>query len=245
MIYVKRAEDIERMKVACRTTRDVLNLIEENIKAGMKTKDLDKIAFDYITRCGAKPSFLGYGGFPGTTCISIDEQVVHGFPSDRVIKEGEIVSVDVGAFINGFHGDAARSFYVGSIDPEKKRLIEVTKQCFFEGIKGICVGSAIGDIGYQVQTYAESNGFSVVREMVGHGVGKNLHEDPQVPNYGRKGTGVRLREGMTLAIEPMINMGTADVIIDGWKCVTRDGKPSAHYENTVVITSNGVEILTL
>ena len=245
MIYVKRAEDIERMKVACRITRDVLNLIEENIKAGMKTKDLDKIAFDYITRCGAKPSFLGYGGFPGTTCISIDEQVVHGFPSDRVIKEGEIVSVDVGAFINGFHGDAARSFYVGSIDPEKKRLIEVTKQCFFEGIKGICVGSAIGDIGYQVQTYAESNGFSVVREMVGHGVGKNLHEDPQVPNYGRKGTGVRLREGMTLAIEPMINMGGYQVDIDGWKCVTRDGKPSAHYENTIVITANGVEILTI
>ena len=245
MIYVKRAEDIERMKVACRITRDVLNLIEENIKAGMKTKDLDKIAFDYITRCGAKPSFLGYGGFPGTTCISIDEQVVHGFPSDRVIKEGEIVSVDVGAFINGFHGDAARSFYVGSIDPEKKRLIEVTKQCFFEGIKGICVGSALGDIGAQVQAHAERNGFSVVRDMVGHGIGRQMHEDPSVPNYGRRGTGVRLRRNMTLAVEPMINMGRHEVLIDGLNCVTKDGKPSAHYENTILIGDNGVEILTL
>ncbi|MBR4419357.1 MAG: type I methionyl aminopeptidase, partial [Clostridia bacterium] len=163
----------------------------------------------------------------------------------RVIEEGQIVSVDTGAFKNGFNGDAARSFFVGNIDPEKKRLIEVTKQCFFEGIKDICVGSAIGDIGYQVQTYAESNGFSVVREMTGHGIGRRLHEEPEVRNYGRKGTGIRLREGMTLAIEPMINMGTHEVIIDGLSCVTKDGKPSAHYENTVVITNNGVEILTL
>lgn len=246
MIYVKNAEELERMKVACRITRDVLNLLEEKLRAGMTTKDLDKIAYDYIISCGAKPNFLGYGGFPGTICASIDDEVVHGIPSSsRVIEEGQIVSIDVGACINGFNGDAARSFYVGSIDPEKKRLIEVTKQCFFEGIKGICVGSAIGDIGYQVQTYAESNGFSVVREMVGHGIGRKMHEDPQVPNFGRRGTGIRLREGMTIAIEPMINMGVKDVIIDGWKCVTADGKPSAHYENTVAITANGVEILTL
>ncbi len=245
MITIKNKEELEKMRVACRITRDALDLIGERLREGMTTKELDKIAYDYITGCGARPNFLGLYGFPGSVCVSIDEQVVHGIPSNRVIKEGEIVSVDCGAFINGYNGDAARSFYVGKIDPEKKRLIEVTKQCFFEGIKGICVGSAIGDIGYQVQTYAESNGFSVVREMVGHGIGKRLHEDPEVPNFGRKGTGIRLREGMTIAVEPMINMGVCEVDIDGWKCVTRDGKPSAHYENTIAITANGVEILTL
>lgn len=246
MIYVKNSEEIKRMKVACQIARDTLNLIEEKIRIGMTTKELDKIAYDYITSCGAKPNFLGLYGFPATCCISIDEEVVHGIPSaSRVIEEGQIVSVDLGAFKDGFNSDAARSFYVGNIDPEKKRLIEVTKQSFFEGIKDICVGSAIGDIGYQVQTYAESNGFSVVRDMTGHGIGRKLHEEPEVRNYGRQGTGIRLREGMTLAIEPMINMGTHEVIIDGWKCVTRDGKPSAHYENTVLITANGVEILTL
>lgn len=245
MITIKSAEELKRMREACQITRDVLNLLEEKIRVGITTKELDKIAYDYITSCGAKPGFLGLYGFPGSICVSIDEEVVHGFPSDRVVKEGQIVSIDVGAFKNGFNGDAARSFYVGSITPEKKKLVEVTKQCFFEGIKDICVGSAIGDIGYQVQTYAESNGFSVVRAMTGHGIGRNLHEDPEVRNYGKKGTGVRLREGMTIAIEPMINMGTHEVIIDGWKCVTRDGKPSAHYENTVAITANGVEILTL
>lgn len=246
MITIKNEEELERMRVACRITKDTLDLIGERLREGMTTKELDKIAYDYITSCGARPNFLGLYGFPGSVCVSIDEQVVHGIPSEnRVIKEGEIVSVDCGAFINGYNGDAARSFYVGKIDPEKKRLIEVTKQCFFEGIKGICVGSAIGDIGYQVQTYAESNGFSVVREMVGHGIGRKLHEEPEVPNFGRKGTGIRLREGMTLAVEPMINMGVKEVDIDGWKCVTRDGKPSAHYENTIAITANGVEILTL
>ena len=233
------------MRKACVVTRDVLLLLEEKIRAGMTTRDLDRIAFDYITSCGAKPSFLGLYGFPATCCISIDEEVVHGIPGDRIIEEGQIVSVDVGAFLNGFNGDAARSFYVGDISAEKKKLIDVTKECFFEGIKGICIGSAIGDIGAQVQAHAESNGFSVVRDMVGHGVGRQLHEDPSVPNYGRRGTGVRLKRNMTIAIEPMINMGGYEVDIDGWKCVTRDGKPSAHYENTVVIGDNGVEILTL
>ena len=245
MIHVKTDKEIELMRVACKITGDTLKLLEEKIKPGMTTRELDKIAYDYIVSCGAKPSFLGLYGFPATTCISIDEEVVHGVPSDRVIEEDMIVSVDVGAYINGFHGDAARSFFAGSISPEKKRLIDVTRECFFEGIKGICVGSALGDIGAQVQAHAEKNGYSVVRDMVGHGIGKNLHEDPQVPNYGRKGTGIRLKRNMTLAIEPMINMGDYRVEIDGWKCVTVDGKPSAHYENTVVITDNGVEILTL
>ena len=245
MIIVKKDSEIELMREPCSIVRDALLLAEEKIEAGMTTSALNKIIHDYIISSGAKPSFLGYGGFPAATCISIDEQVVHGFPSNRVIKEGEIVSVDVGAFKNGFHGDAARSFYVGKIDPMRKKLIDVTRECFFKGIEGICIGSPLGDIGSQVQQHAEANGFSVVRDMVGHGVGRHLHEDPQVPNYGRKGTGVRLKRNMTLAIEPMINMGTWQVVIDGWKCVTLDGKPSAHYENTVVITDNGVEILTL
>ena len=245
MIIIKTDNEIELMKEPCKIVRDALLLAEDKIKAGMTTGELNKIVHDYIISSGAKPSFLGYGGFPAATCISIDEQVVHGFPSNRIIKEGEIVSVDVGAYKNGFHGDAARSLYVGEIDSEKKRLVDVTKECFFKGIEGICIGSPLGDIGAQIQSYAESNGFSVVRDMVGHGVGKHLHEDPQVPNYGRKGTGVRLKRNMTLAVEPMINMGTYKVDIDGWKCVTQDGKPSAHYENTIVITDNGVEILTL
>ena len=245
MIHVKTDKEIELMKVACRITGDTLKLLEEKIKPGMTTKELDKIAYDYIVSCGAKPSFLGLYGFPATTCISIDEEVVHGVPSNRVIEEDMIVSVDVGAFINGFHGDAARSFYVGSISPEKKRLIDVTKECFFEGIKGICVGSALGDIGAQIQAHAERNGYSVVRDMVGHGIGREMHEDPSVPNYGRRGTGVRLKRNTTLAVEPMINMGGHEVLINGLDCVTKDGLPSAHYENTILIGDNGVEILTL
>lgn len=245
MIYVKTDKEIGLMKEACKITGDVLKLLEDKIKVGMTTKDLDKIAYDYIVSCGAKPSFLGLYGFPATTCISIDEEVVHGVPSDRVIEENMIVSVDVGAYINGFHGDAARSFYVGSISLEKKKLIDVTKECFFEGIKGICVGSALGDIGAQVQAHAEKNGFSVVRDMVGHGIGRHMHEDPSVPNYGKRGTGVRLKRNMTLAVEPMINMGRHEVLINGLNCVTKDGLPSAHYENTILIGDNGVEILTL
>ena len=244
MIYVKNKSEIDQMRKACQIVADVLKIMEDNVKIGVKTSYLDKLAYDYIVGCGAKPSFLGYGGFPSTICCSIDEQVVHGFPSERVLKEGEIVSIDVGAY-NGFHGDAARTFLVGNVSPEKKKLVEVTKECFFKGIEGICSGSFLGDIGGAIQEYAESFGYSVVREMVGHGVGRNLHEDPSVPNYGRKRTGVRLRRGMTLAIEPMINMGGHQVNINGWECVTRDGLPSAHYENTVLITDDGVEILTL
>lgn len=245
MIYIKSDEELNLMREPCKIVRDVLLLAEDSIKVGMTTRELDKILHDYIVSCGAKPSFLGLYGFPCATCISIDEEVVHGIPSDRVIKEGQIVSVDVGACINGFHGDGARSLYVGNISPEKKKLIEVTKESFFKGIEGICIGSPLGDIGYQVQSYAEANGFSVVRQMVGHGIGREVHEDPSVPNYGRKGTGIRLKKNMTLAIEPMINMGTHKINIDGWSCVTADKMPSAHYENTVVITDNGVEILTL
>lgn len=245
MIRIKTDEEIKLMRKACAITGDALKVAEENLKAGMTTKELDAIIHDYIVSRGARPTFLGLYGFPASACISIDEEVVHGIPSDRVIEEGQIVSVDLGAFIDGFTGDAARSFFVGNVDPEKKRLIKVTEECFFEGIKGICIGSALGDIGAQVQEHAEKNGFSVVRDMVGHGVGKELHEDPSVPNFGKRGTGIRLKRNMTLAIEPMINMGGYEIEINGWKCVTKDGKPSAHYENTVVIGDNGVEILTL
>ena len=245
MIYVKSDNELELMREPCKIVRDVLLLAEDRLQAGMTTGELNKILHDYIISSNAKPSFLGKYGFPASACISIDNEVVHGVPGNRVIKEGEIVSIDVGAFKNGFHGDGARSLYVGKISPEKKKLIDVTKESFFKGIEGICIGSALGDIGYQIQTYVEQNGFSVVRDMVGHGIGRQLHEDPQVPNYGRKGAGVRLRRNMTLAIEPMVNMGSHHVIVDGLNCVTRDGLPSAHYENTVVITDNGVEILTV
>ncbi len=245
MITIKSEKEINLMREAGKVLRDTLLLLEDRIQLGMTTKELDKIAHDYILSCGAKPSFLGLYGFPAATCISIDDEVVHGFPSDRVIKEDMIVKVDVGVCLNGYHSDAARSFYVGNISPEKKRLIDVTKECFFKGIEGICVGSTIGDIGSQVQAHAEANGFSVVRDMVGHGIGKKVHEDPSVPNFGRSGTGVRIRKGMTLAVEPMINMGDWRVDLNGWSCKTKDGLPSAHYENTIAFTDDGVEILTL
>ncbi len=244
MITVKSQKEIELMREPCAIVRDVLKLLEEKIEVGMPTKELDRIAYEYITKSGAEPSFLGYGGFPASICVSIDKQVVHGFPSDRTIKEGEIISVDVGAYKNGFHGDAARSFMLGE-NFEKQRLIDVTKESFFKGIENISAGSALGTIGYQVQSFVESNGYNVVREMVGHGIGRNLHEDPNVPNYGKRGVGIRLKSGMTLAVEPMVNMGTHKVILEGWRCDTADGKPSAHYENTILIKADGVEIMTL
>lgn len=248
MIKIKTPEQIELMRESGRLTKNVLDLIGKSIKAGMTTKDLDKIAYDYIKSCGATPSFLGYNGFPASICASIDEMVVHGIPSDKVvIKEGQLVSIDVGVIYNGWQGDAARTFAVGEVSDEKKKLLKVTEECFFKAIEHIKDGTPLGDVGYYVQSHAESNGFSVVRALVGHGIGQDMHEDPSVPNYGKKGTGIRLKKGMTLAIEPMINAGVyqVDFLSDGWSVVTRDRKPSAHYENTIAITDNGVEILTL
>ena len=245
MIYLKTPDEIKKMKRSCQIIGDMLRMLEDKIYIGMPTRELDRLAYEYITARGEKPNFLGYHGFPGTICVSIDEQVVHGFPSDRRLKEGEIVSIDTGCVLDGYHADAARTFIVGNTTEEKKRLVEVTKECFFKGVEAIRIGGALGDIGHAIQTHAESNGYSVVRDMVGHGIGRSLHEDPQVPNYGKKGVGVRIRPGMTLAIEPMINMGEYKVVLDGWDCYTADYKPSAHYENTVAITENGVEILTL
>ncbi len=248
MITVKTDAEIALMRESGKLTKNVLDLIGQKIKAGMTTKDLDKIAYDYITSCGAYPSFLGYSGYPASICASVDEMVVHGIPSeDVVIKDGQIVSVDVGVIYNGWQGDAARTFMVGNVSEEKKRLVKVTEECFFKAIENLRDGSPLGNIGYQVQTHAEANGFSVVRALVGHGIGQEMHEDPSVPNYGKKGTGIRLKKGMTIAIEPMINAGVYQVefLSDGWGVVTKDRRPSAHYENTVAITENGVEILTL
>ncbi len=248
MITIKTPAEIEKMREAGRLTKNVLDLIERSIREGMTTKDLDKIAYDYIKSCGATPSFLGYSGYPASICTSIDEMVVHGIPSkDVVIKSGQIVSVDVGVIYNGWQGDAARTFMVGEVSEEKKKLVEVTKQCFFNAVEHLRDGTPLGDIGYYVQSHAEANGFSVVRALVGHGIGREMHEDPSVPNYGKKGTGIRLKSGMTIAIEPMINAGVyqVDFMPDGWGVKTKDRRPSAHYENTVAITDNGVEILTL
>ena len=248
MIKIKSQEEIELMREAGRITRDTLKVVEHSIKAGISTKELDKIAFDYIKSQGAVPSFKNYGGFPATICASVNDTIVHGIPSaDIVLKDGDIISVDVGAKYKGFHGDAARTFPVGKIDAKVKRLIKVTEQSFFEGIKGLKSGAFVGDISHRIQTFVEKNGYTIVRELVGHGVGKNLHEDPQVPNFGRSGSGPRLNANAVIAIEPMVNMGERNVVFmpDGWTCKTRDGMPSAHYENTVLITEDGVEILTL
>lgn len=248
MITVKTDAEIALMRDSGKITRDVLDLIGSTIRVGMTTKELDEIAYNYIKSCGAYPSFLGYSGYPASICASIDDMVVHGIPShDEIIKDGQIVSIDVGVVYNGWQGDAARTFKVGKVSEEKQKLVKVTEECFFEAIKNLHDGSPIGDIGYNVQTHAESNGFSVVRALVGHGIGKDMHEDPSVPNYGRKGTGIRLKKGMTIAIEPMINAGVyqVDFLSDGWGVRTRDRRPSSHYENTIAITDNGVEILTL
>lgn len=248
MIYLKTKKEIELMREACRITKGMLDIVEKNIRPGISTLELDKIAENYCRSQGGIPNFKGYGGFPGSICASIDSVVVHGIPrGDIILKEGQIISIDCGAYIHGFNGDAARTFPVGKISEAKQKLIDVTRESFFEGIKDLKVGDRIGDIGERVQKYAESHGFSVVREMVGHGVGRNLHEDPEVPNYGHKGYGPIIQNGLVIAVEPMINMGKKEIVIDDdeWTTRTRDGRPSAHYENTIAITDEGVEILTL
>ena len=248
MITIKSSEQIEKMKRAGAIVRDVLNLIEEHAKEGVSTKYLDRLAYDYITKQGAQPSFLNYGGFPGSICASIDEEVVHGVLSKKkILKEGQLFKVDAGAYIDGYHADAARTFAIGEVSSEKEKLLEVCRESFFEGMKVLREGARLGDLGYSIQSFVESHGFSVVRALVGHGIGRQLHEEPNVPNFGMAGRGVRLTANMTLAVEPMINLGQKEVIFEekGFTVVTADGMPSAHYENTVVITAEGVEILTL
>lgn len=248
MINIKTDKEIEYMRESCRIVRETLEYVGKNIRAGMTTKEVDELVYRYITSCGAYPSELGYEGYPASSCVSVNEVVVHGIPGDRILLDGDIVSVDITAEKNGFHGDAARTFLIGNVSEEKKRLVKVTEECFFKAIDGLKAGVPLYNIGSAVQAHAEANGYGVVRALTGHGIGREMHEDPSVPNYGRHGTGMRLRAGMTICIEPMIAMGTYKVNFnraDGWTVTTADGKPAAHYENTVLILDDGVEILTL
>lgn len=247
MIPIKNTEQLKKMRIAGRITGEALLVAEEAIRPGISTKALDEVIRHYIEKCGARPTFLGYGGFPGAACISINEEVIHGIPSaDRLLKEGDIVKVDVGASIHGFTGDAARTFPVGQITPEATALIEATRESFFRAAAMALSGNRIGDVGHAVESYVQPLGYTVVRKYVGHGVGAELHEDPEVPNFGTPGRGPRLFPGMTIAIEPMVNAGGADVrvLANHWTVVTSDGSLSAHYENTVAIGENGPELLT-
>ena len=247
MIIVKNGHDLDAMRQACKITAAARALAGEMVRPGVSTREIDKAVHDFIVAQGAKPSFLGYHGFPASTCISVNSTVVHGIPNGYVLKDGDIVTVDVGAYYKGFHGDCAATYPCGTVSAEAEKLIAVTKQSFFEGIRFATRGHRVSDISHAIQTYVESNGFSVVRAFVGHGVGAQLHEDPEVPNYGAPGRGPRLLPGMTLAIEPMVNVGTYEVRVlkDGWTSVTADGKLSAQYENTVLITDGEPEILTV
>ncbi len=248
MIQLKNSEQLNAMRVAGRITGEALALAGEMVREGITTKQLDDKIRHYIEKCGAKPSFLGYGGFPGSACISVNNEVIHGIPSnDKVLHEGDIVKIDVGAFKNGFHGDSANTFPVGKISPEAEQLIRATKESFDEALKAAEIaGARLGDVGHAVEAYVKNYGYSVVKMFVGHGIGKELHEQPDVPNFGTPGRGVRLCRNMTIAIEPMVNMGKSDVIIlpNKWTVVTADGSLSAHYEHTVAITDNGAERLT-
>ena len=247
MIAIKNGQELQCMRQACKITAAARALAGEMVRPGIATREIDKAVYDFIVSQGAKPSFLNYNGFPASTCISVNSTVIHGIPGNYVLQEGDIVSVDVGAYYKGFHGDCAATYPCGTVSAEAQKLIEVTKQSFFEGIRFAKRGHRVSDISHAIQTYVESNGFSVVRSFVGHGVGAQLHEEPEVPNFGAAGRGPRLLPGMTLAIEPMVNAGTHDVHVlrDGWTVRTTDGKLSAHYENTVLITDGEPEILTV
>ncbi len=247
MIQIKSTREIERMRRAGQIAASALAAGGRAVQAGITTGELNRIIHNYITEHGAIPTFLGYNGFPAAACISVNDQVIHGIPGKTVIKEGDLVKIDVGATWEGYVGDCANTFPVGKVSPEAERLIEVTRQSFYEGIRFARAGMRVHDISYGIQKYVEDNGFSIVRSFVGHGVGAEMHEDPEVPNFGKAGTGARLCAGMTLAIEPMVNQGTFQVNIlnDGWTVKTKDGKLSAHYENSVLITSGDPEILTV
>lgn len=246
MIIVKSRREIELMREAGRIVALTHDVVAGHIRPGITTLELDRIAEEAIREHNAIPSFKGYGGFPGSICTSINEEVVHGIPSDRVLMEGDIISVDIGAFIKGYHGDAARTYGVGQISEEAQRLIDVTRDSFYEGLKYCTEAYRLSDVSHAIQAYVESQGFSVVRNYVGHGIGQELHEDPQIPNFGPPGKGPKLRRGMVLAVEPMVNQGTHDVMTlqDRWTVVTKDQSLSAHYEHTLVITEGEPELLT-
>ena len=247
MITLKSAREIELMRRAGKITAAARALAGEMVKPGVTTREIDKAVYQFIKSQGAEPSFLNYNGYPASVCVSVNDEIIHGIPGKRVLQEGDIVSVDVGAYIGGFHGDCAATYACGKISEEAQRLIDVTRQSFFEGIKNAREGCRVSDIGHAVQEFVEANGFSVVREYVGHGVGRQMHEAPEVPNYGAPGHGPKLLRGMTIAVEPMVNMGTAAIrqMPDGWTVTTADGKYAAHYENTLLITSGEPELLTV
>ncbi len=246
MIQLKSAKDIKSMMKACELSQQVLMYAGEILKAGMTTLELDRHIHDYIVKHGGKPSFLGLYGFPGSACISVNEELIHGIPGSRVIKEGDIVSVDVGAYVEGFHGDNAHTFKVGEVAPETDKLLKVTEASLYEGIKMARKGNRIGDIGYAVQSCCEKEGYFIVKKYIGHGVGRDMHEDPEVPNYGKPGRGPRLTPGMTIAIEPMVNMSTENVKVlgDNWTVVEGNNKMCAHFEHTVLITEGDPIIMT-
>ena len=247
MIIFKSEREIQHMREAGRIVALALRAVREAVAPGVTTKDLDEVAREVITSHGAIPSFKGYHGYPGNICTSVNEEVVHGIPGSRKLQEGDIVSVDCGATYNGFVGDSAVTIPVGKIDPVSEQLLRVTEESLYQGIAAAIVGNRLSDISHAVQVHVEAVGFSVVRDYVGHGIGRNMHEDPQIPNFGLPGKGPKLKTGMTLAIEPMVNLGRPEVVVldDKWTVVTRDGKPSAHFEHTVAVLEEGVEVLTL
>ena len=247
MITLKSEKEIELMRRAGKITAAARALAGGMVKPGVTTQEIDKAVYHFIRSQGAQPSFLNYSGYPASVCISVNDEIIHGIPGKRVLKEGDIVSVDVGAYIGGFHGDCAATYACGKISPEAQRLIDVTRQSFYEGLKFAREGHRLFDISAAVQKYIEANGFSVVREYVGHGIGRQMHESPEVPNYGNPGHGPRLLRGMTIAVEPMVNAGSAAIrqLADGWTVVTQDGKNAAHYENTLLITADEPELLTV
>ena len=247
MISIKSAHEIEKMRAAGRLTAQARALAGSMVRPGITTGEIDRAVKKFIESHGAKPSFLGYGGFPASTCISVNEVVIHGIPDHRKLKEGDIVSIDVGAYLDGFHGDCAATYPCGQVSPEAQKLIDVTRQSFFEGIKLARVGQRVSDVGHAVQQYVEGFGYSVVREFVGHGVGREMHEAPEVPNYGAAGHGARFQPGMVIAVEPMVCMGDwkVKVLKDKWTTVSADGSLTAHYENTILITDGEPELLTV
>lgn len=246
MIYLKTKEEVELLRENNQLVSLTLAEVAKHIRPGVRTKELDNIAEAFIRSHGAVPGFLGYGGFPATLCISVNENVVHGFPSEYQLKDGDIISVDCGTILKGFYGDSAYTFAVGEVAPEVQKLLDVTKEALQNGVAQAKAGNRVGDISAAVQSTAEKNGYTVVRELVGHGLGRNMHEEPEVPNYGAKGRGPILKEGMVICVEPMINMGTRHVVFekDGWTVRTRDRKPSAHFEWAVAVTQNGPDVLT-
>lgn len=248
MISIKSAKQIEKMRESCKLTKELFLILEDKVKPGITTKELDTIAYNFYKKHGATPNFLNYNGYPATICASVNDEVVHGIPSNKMIlRDGDIISIDMGCILDGWHSDAARTFGVGKISDEAQKLIDDTKESFFKGIEVIKHGVKLGDVSHTIETFLEERGYGVVRDLVGHGIGKELHESPEVPNFGKAGHGVRLAAGMTLAIEPMVTAGDyhVNVLDDDWTVVTRDGSLAAHYENTVVITRDGCEILTL